>query len=720
MERVSTGGRAARIAGLLIALLPVPALAAPAALMPMPRAVTPATTGTLTIGGPFAVTWARCGAMPPLERAATRLRADVTAQTGLAQDTAHPVPVTITCRASDAAADTGEGYRLTVAGDGIAIDADGPTGALRALATLRQLVGLSPAGIAIPFQTIDDAPRFSWRGVMIDPVRHFVTIATIKRQIDAMERVKLNTLHLHLSDDQGFRVESRRYPKLNAGGPFFTQAEIRDLVGYAADRGVRIVPEFDVPGHTTAIVTAYPEVGVVAKAKSFGQAQVALNPAAPATYRFLKGLFGEMAALFPDPHFHVGGDEVGAGVWNDAADVKALMAREKLADRKAVEGYFARRVAGIVRGLGKTMIGWEEVAAAGVPQDVVVQAWQTSNAMAAATAKGHRTIASAGYYLNLLMPAEQMYAIDPSATAAAGLMPDHAAALKKGNPLLAAFISDAMIDFPHAPLTADQEKLLIGAEAPLWGEIATDELIDHQMWPRAAALAERFWSRRDVTDAGDMYRRLAVVSDQLSATGLNDRATQARMTMRLAPGDDGALATLLSVTGPVRNMAHDHRIKAMLAGRKVVQSFNAPADAAPVDSMTARRFAADAARYVAGDRSLAASLSARLATWRDNDALFAQAAKGRPPLEEALPTSTQLAALAQAGTDALAAIEGGRALSPAQVTAARALLDTLAKQEAASWRPFDPFFNAQPPADLIVKIGPGIRTLLDAADGTRR
>ncbi|MGN5374450.1 beta-N-acetylhexosaminidase [Sphingomonas hankookensis] len=625
MDRIFNGKQrfGAAVLGLL---LPTAALAGPVALMPQPRSVAPGVGGALSVAGPFAVRWTDCGGTPTLDRAAARLRDDVQRQTGLVLDPARAVPVRVTCRSTGAAADAGEGYRLTVATDGIAIDADGPTGGLRALATLRQLVGLSPAGIAIPLQTIEDGPRFSWRGVMIDTVRHFVTPATIRRQIDAMERVKLNTLHLHLSDDQGFRVESRRYPRLNAAGPFFTQAEIRDLVSYAADRGVRIVPEFDVPGHTTAIVKAYPEVGVVAKAKSFGQPQVALNPAAPATYRFLERLFGEMAPLFPDPHFHVGGDEVGAQVWDDAADVKALMAREKLADRKAVEGYFARRVAGIVRGLGKTMIGWEEVAAAGVPQDVVVQAWQTSNAMAAATAAGHRTIASAGYYLNLLRPADSMYAIDPAATAAAGLAPDYAAALKKTNPLLAGFITDALVDFPHAPLTAAQEKLLIGGEAPLWGEIASDELVDHHMWPRAAVLAERFWSRRDVTDPRDMYRRLAIVSDQLSATGLDDRATQARMAMRIAPDDDGAVAMLLSLTGPVRNMAHDHRIRAMLAGRTIVQSLNALADAAPVDSLTARRFADDAARYVAGERALAPSLAARLTAWRDNDARFARAA----------------------------------------------------------------------------------------------
>ena len=704
-----------RIFGLAaILLLSTSAHAAPA-LMPLPRSVAESGTGELIVAGPFAASWTGCGAAVPLERAAERLNADVLKQTGLILNPDKPVRVSVTCKAADAGADVGEAYRLTIDTSDVAVDADGPTGALRAFATLRQLVGLSPDGIAIPAQTIRDAPRFAWRGIMLDPARHFLTVTTLKRQIDAMERLKLNTLHLHLSDDQGFRVESRRYPRLNAEGAYYRQAEIRDLVTYAAERGVRIIPEFDVPGHSRAIAAAYPAVGTVSKSTFLGLPDVALNPASGETYAFLEGLFGEMAPLFPDPHFHIGGDEVSPTVWGDAEDVKALMARENLADAKAVEAYFLRRVAGIVRALGKTAIGWEEVAGAGLPKDTVVQAWQTSNAMANATARGHPTIMSAGYYLNLLMPADYHYAIDPAATSAAGLTPDHAAALRRLSPLLAKMVTDALVDFPHPPLTSEQQELLIGAEAPLWGEIASDALIDHQLWPRAAALAERFWSPADVRDAGDMYRRLAVVADQLSVSGLDDRASRTRMAQRLAPGMSDPLLVLLDVAGPARNMAHDHRIKAMLAGKRIVQPLNDLADAAPVDSLLARLFAAEARAYVAGERTSGPALRAQLAIWRDNAARYRRIAAGKPRLEAALPTSAQLAALASAGLEALDAIEAGRPLQPERLAAARALLDALAKQESASWRPFDAFLNEQPAADLILKIGPGIRTLVDTA-----
>lgn len=704
-----------KIFGMAAAVLAAfPCYAAPA-LMPLPVSVVPDGADALRVEGPLKAEWEGCGNAAALDRAAARLGGDVLRQTGLIFDPAKPVAVRATCRSPKGGADSGEAYRLTVGNDGIAIDADGPTGVLRAYATLRQLAGLSPAGIAIPHQTISDAPRFAWRGIMLDPARHFISVATLKRQIDAMERLKLNTLHLHLSDDQGFRVESLRYPKLNADGEYYRQSEIRDLVAYAADRGVRIVPEFDVPGHSRAIVTAYPEVGTFSKTLFLGQPEVALNPASEKAYRFLERLFGEMAPLFPDPHFHIGGDEVSKSVWADAEDVKALMARENLADSKAVEAFFLRRAAGIVRRLGKTVIGWEEVADAGLPKDSIVQAWQTSNAMADATAKGHRTIMSAGYYLNLLMPAGYHYGIDPAATAAAGLTPEHAKALRGLSPLLANFVTDALVDFPRAPLSAEQEKLLIGAEAPLWGEIATDELIDHHLWPRAAALAERFWSPANVTDKADMYRRLATVSAQLTVSGLDDKANRQRIAARIAPGDNGAVADLLAITGPVRNMAHDHRIKAMLAGQRIVQPLNALADTAPVDSLVARRFADEATRYVAGERALGAPLRAQLSGWRDNEARFEAVASGNPMLEPARPTAALIAAAATTGIEALDALERGSPLSSAQVQKANELLERLEKEEAASWRPFDSFLRPQPAADLIVKIGPGIRTLVEAA-----
>ncbi|MBB6091212.1 N-acetyl-beta-hexosaminidase [Povalibacter uvarum] len=215
-----------------------------------------------------------------------------------------------------------------------------------------------------------------------------------------MERVKLNVLHLHLSDDQGFRVESKRFPRLNSvgsHGQFYTQDEIRRLVAYAADRGVLIVPEFDVPGHSRAMVEAYPQLGVVAaRSRPPFPADVALNPASAEVYDFLGKLIDELAPLFPGPYFHIGGDEVSDSVWADNADIAAWMQREGLHSKQDAEGYFSRRVVERVLRAGKTPIGWEEYAATALPREAIVQAWQSSNATAGATARGHRTIVSAG------------------------------------------------------------------------------------------------------------------------------------------------------------------------------------------------------------------------------------------------------------------------------------------------------------------------------------
>lgn len=698
-----------------------PAVAQTPPLMPLPRTAT-MTGGTVPLTGRFDPHLTGCGAAS-LDLAEQRLQADVARLTGVIDGFGKTVPLTITCRtaAGTIAPMIGEAYRLTVDDAGVQIDADGPTGVLRAFATLRQLVTLAGGAPALRATQIDDAPRLAWRGIMLDTVRHFITIPTIERQIDAMERMKFNVLHLHLSDDQAFRVESRRYPKLasgNADGRFYTQAQVRALVAYAAARGVLIVPEFDMPGHTAAIVRAYPDLGIVAKGMA-GIDSLTLNPAAPATYRFVGALVDEMAGLFPGRYFHVGGDEVSDTAWAGNVDVKVLMARAHLPDKAAVQGYFEQRVVAAVERAGKTPIGWEEVLAAPIPRDVVVQAWQSSNATARSTAAGHPTIVSAGYYLDLLMPASFHYAIDPLDPSAAGFTPAEAARIRAINPILAKILTDALIAKPLPPLTADQRKLVMGAEAPMWSELITDEMVDQRLWPRAAALAERFWSPADVRDVDDMYRRLAVVQDELTIEGLDDRANRTRMALRLSPGDVAPVMTLLDAVGPIRNMAHDHRILAALSGKTVVQPLNALADAAPVDSLVAHTFDADARRFAAGDRSTEPALRAQLTLWRDNDARFIAAAKDNAMLQPALPVSADLKGLAELGLKALDAADRHETLSASDSDSARPLLGRVMATETATDEPLLSFLAPRPPADVMIVVGHGIQALLQSAKVSR-
>ena len=438
------------VAPLAALVLAAPALAASpapsnvrAALLPVPKTLD-VQAGTLA-RTPFHVEW-RGVKSPYLERAAQRFRRDLERLQNQGPETLSGFPLVIDCRRGDGRMeDADESYALEITNRAVVLTAPEALGVLHGLATLRQVMADRLPTEPLPRLTIADAPRFLWRGLMIDTSRHFVSAATIKRQIDAMEAVKLNVLHLHLSDNEGFRVESLRYPKLQAvasHGQFYTQAEVRDLVAYAAERGVRVVPEIDIPAHTAAILAAYPELGGVPASppKPPSANDVALDATSEATYRFLDGLLGEMAGLFPDRDFHVGGDETLPGVWTRDPRIKAAMAARGFATQAALQAEFSRRIHAILRKHGKTMIGWEEVAAEGLPKDVVVQAWRTSNGVADAVSLGHRTIVSAGYYLDQLMAAPSHYAVDPLDVNADGFTPEEGARARKASPAAAAVV----------------------------------------------------------------------------------------------------------------------------------------------------------------------------------------------------------------------------------------------------------------------------------------
>lgn len=696
--------------------------AAAVSMTPLPQSVTEH-EGVLPVAGRFVVTWTGCRE-PMLDRAAERFQRDLARLTGVETFAAGGPALEITCAAADPGAltlEAREAYRLQVSPRGVALQADGPVGVLRGLATLRQLLETGPGGAAsLPLVAIDDAPRFPWRGVMIDTARHFMSVETIKRQIDAMEQVKLNVLHLHLSDNEAFRVESRRYPRLHevAGhGQFYTQGQIRELVAYAADRGVRVAPEFDVPGHARAMTLAYPQLASNPAGAPAAGLQV-LNPASDETYRFVERLFDEMAGLFPDAYFHIGGDEVPDDAWAGDPQVEALMKAEGLKTKAEVEAHFHRRIHQALTRRGKIVVGWEEVIDTGtLPRDVVVHAWRTSNATARATALGHKTIVSAGYYLDLLNTAAFSYRLDPLDTSAAGMPPKDAEAARKLHPLVARFVTDGVIVQPMAPLSPEQEALVLGGEAPVWAELITDEILDSRLWPRAAALAERFWSPREVRDEGDMYARLAVQQDRLRRLGLQDLATRARMASRLAPGASEPLLVLLDLVGPARNMAHDQRVPALLRGEKFVQNFNGLADAAPVDSLVARAFVARAEHVAAGDAEGRAALRGDFEVWAANHRRVAALAADHPAVRDALPVSADIAEMAAVGLAALDALEVGKPLAPDLAARAKAVLDRADAFEAASARPIFSFFGQRPPADLIIMVTPGVRALVQAAGG---
>ena len=310
-----------------------------------------------------------------------------------------------------------ESYRLAVTRDGITLEAPGSLGVLRGLATLAQLARPLGDGWALRGARIEDAPRFAWRGLMIDVVRHWQPLEVLQRNLDAMEAVKLNVLHLHLSDDQAFRVESRVRPVLHergSGGHYFSQDEIRDVIEYAADRGIRIVPEFDVPGHTTSWFVAYPGLRQppaegLELARGLGMFHNALDPTREETYVFVDAVFGEMTRLFTDEYFHVGGDEVTSQSWSDE-HFAAFMEEHGLEGTRGLQAHFTTRVLEIVARHGKTAVGWDEMTRGEVREDTVIQLW-----LPGAEPGASRSVVSQGFFLDHMFSAGMYHANEPLA-----------------------------------------------------------------------------------------------------------------------------------------------------------------------------------------------------------------------------------------------------------------------------------------------------------------
>lgn len=711
-NRVSFSG----LSGLSLigALLLSPAANAQA-LLPAPRTVSLGAGAPVSLSGPLAVEIIGCD-RALVSPAVERFQRDLRILIGVDQRGAS-TPMTIRCMARDPAPlslEAREAYRLNTGDGRVQIDADGEIGVLRALASLRQLVRTDVASPTIVAARIDDAPRFAWRGIMIDTARHFMGVDAVKRQIDAMELTKLNVLHLHLSDSEGFRVESRRFPRLTtvaSHGQYYTHDQIRDLVHYAGERGIRIIPEFDFPAHSYALITAYPELAAkpLLGKDPMESYLAALNPASERTYAFLRQLFEEMTALFPDRYVHVGGDEVMEKAWSGSPEIDRFKQKHNLKSHAELEGYFHSRVREILARLDRTTVGWEEIATFEIPNDAVVQPWRTSNATSRATAQGNRVVVSAGFYLDYLRPAEEHYAIEPTDPVAFSELTTEALAAMRRHPILSKIanelVEEKVVARPLPPLTREQERLVIGGEAPLWSELVSEEMLDGRLWPRAAAVAERLWSPAATRDVGDMTRRLAATMVVLRSLGLQDQANRDRMIARLAPDASLAVAIFVEAVAPVRNGAHFNMMN---------QNLIALADIASTDSQEALTFSSDVRRYLAGDRPRGQSLRARLALWRDNEPAFAAAAKGRPLLEAALPTSKNLARLSQAGLAALAALETGGQMSRVDREAALTVLAELEQQEAASRDRAAVLNNRQPPADLLIRITSDVRRLVDA------
>jgi hexosaminidase len=639
-------------------------------------------SGALVVDSSFSVSLADGGdtmLKPAVQRFLTRLIARTGIQsirTTLSTD--NPSTLNIICREKARTIPSvaeNESYTLEVGSHIAVLNATTRFGALRGIETFLQLIELGGNGFQIPCMTIQDKPRFPWRGLLIDACRHWMPIEVIKRNLDGMAVVKMNVLHWHLSEDQGFRVESKKFPKLHglgSDGNYYTQEQIKEVVAYAAERGIRVVPEFDMPGHAMAWFVGYPELasapGPYQIERRWGIFDPTMDPTKESTYKFLDAFIGEMARLFPDEYFHIGGDEVNGKQWSANADIILFRGKHNLKDNYALQAYFNRRLLAIIKKHGKKMIGWDEIFSRGdgfphpdLPKDtrlngtggqVVVQSWRGQKFLAEGARQGFSGILSHGYYLDHIKSAAFHYAVDP-------------------------------IDTTIADLGDDGQKRILGGEACMWAEYVSPENIDSRIWPRAAAIAERLWSPSWVRDRDEMYRRLEIVSRHLEFVGLTHRTSYRQMLERLVGNTSlEPLKVLADIVEPVKNYERGRT-------REYTQltPLNRLVDAVRPESDVAREFAT-----MNAERQMEL-----LNIWAKNHEKLLPIIRQSPLLDDIEPLSTNLSDVAEIGLRLLQ--KNRQPLSEQERSRFKEMLDNAAKPAGA----------------MQVMIGPTIKRMFEAA-----
>ena len=645
--------------------------------LPLPEHVTPG-NGSLVIDQGLKISFEGF-TEPRLDRARDRFLMQLSRETGFGHwpepTAAQPRFVIQTEHASDPVGRLGEdeSYHLEVTPEQVLLRAPNPLGVLHGLQTFLQMVEVTDHGFVVPSVIIDDKPRFPWRGLMINTGRHFIPLDVLRQNIDLMEASKLNVFHWHLSEDQGFRMESKIYPLLQGKGSdglYYTQDQARELIAYALDRGIRVVPEFDMPGHAASWFVGYPELasgtGPYSIIRKWGIFDPAMDPTRESTYQFLDRFLGEMTVIFPDAYFHIGGDECNGKEWDANPRIQKFMHEHQLKDDAALQAYFTSRVEKLVTKYHKITVGWDEVLQPDTPRNVVIQSWRGQESLAVAARQGNRGILSWGYYLDLNEPASQHYGVDPLAGAAASLTPE-------------------------------QQKLILGGESAMWSEFMTPEIISGRIWPRAAAVAERLWSPQSVTDTASMYRRLAIFSQRLPWYGLAPGAVNRALVQRMiGNADPSSLLVLASVVEPPKEYARES-----LAIYGSYTPLNRLVDAVPAESQTAREFNELAARIASGNASAADLAEARqwLTFWRDNDAALQPLLAASSLTQELAPMSLNLKQAAGIGLEALSSLESHK---PVSSSAQEQQLESLKKLKA-------------PEAVLLNAIVPGVEQLVQVS-----
>ncbi|MBD8880439.1 family 20 glycosylhydrolase [Rhodanobacter sp. 7MK24] len=441
------------------------------------------------------------------------LRDAIRAQTGIAVqegDAAHGIALKL-----DPAVKGEEAYRLAVTPSGITISASAEKGLFWGVQTLRQLLPVQKSTkVAVPVVDIEDAPAYPWRGVMLDVGRHFYPASFVEKQLDLLSYYKINTFHWHLTDDQGWRIEIKRYPKLTSVGAwrteadgsryggFYTQAQIREVVDYARRLNITVIPEIEMPGHSVAAIAAYPEL-------SCSKKQVAVTTAwgvhknidcvgDEGTFTFLENVLDEVLPLFPSQYVHIGGDETPKVAWHECASCQALMHKLGLKDEDGLQSYFIKRIQRYLEGKGKTLVGWDEILEGGADTQAIIEAWRGADEQAKALANGNHVVVAGPFYIDQAL--DSLTVKDVFRTDIANdSSPD-----------------DAKTD---AAVFAAHRSQLLGGEAPLWSERANPDNAESKMYPRVLAFAENLWRGNAHDDAAwaDFQQRLQAQYPRLDA-----------------------------------------------------------------------------------------------------------------------------------------------------------------------------------------------------------
>ncbi|KRG69900.1 beta-hexosaminidase [Stenotrophomonas terrae] len=433
-----------------------------------------------------------------------------------------------------------ESYSLRINGDGVLVEAGDARGLFYGAMSLWQLLAGAPAnGITLPAMQVEDAPRFNWRGFMLDSARHFQSIEDIKLILDAMATHKLNTFHWHLTDDQGWRMEIKRYPKLTEVGScrsaageagvgadgkphlycgYYTQEQIRDVVAYAAARHITVVPEIDVPGHAQAAVAAYPEHGVVdgptLPSANWGVNPYLFNPREE-TLQFLENILAEVLEMFPGQYIHIGGDEAVKYQWQDSPQVQAYIRELGLKDEEALQSHMLKRLEKYLEDHDRKLIGWDEIIEGGLPPQATVMSWRGIEGGIEAATHGHDVVMTPGntLYLDFLqtnLPEEPT-----------------------GRPKFTSMQRVYAFDPVPAELTPAQRKHVIGVQANMWTEhTRTGKDLKHNVFPRLAALSEIAWTPLQNKSYDDFLARLPAQLQRYKALGIDYGQTALSVAMK--------------------------------------------------------------------------------------------------------------------------------------------------------------------------------------------